>query len=532
MKRLFMFLCALITIAAASLAEIKPVGAKDSDGDIVVIIDPGHGGKDGGATSAYDKESDLNWDIAMALKAELETYNGVKVYLTKGSAEWFSNTGRGRMGAQLGADLFVSVHNNSGQTTEANGVEVYGTVNAAYKSQMQTLSEKVLAHVSALGLNNRGYKTRTSSNDASRDYYTMLDEAVKCGIPGIIIEHCYLGNPHDAEFIHNADNRVKCGIADATAIAEYFGLSKRGVHAGSTITLTRTYSAQMLGDVKGTYTSSDSSVAYVSEAGIITAVGKGSAVITCTGADGRSESVTVNVPEVKNIAIAAGINPTFMDAGNVASYNKDTVMVKAIYSDGSVTQVTDGCTFGALTDSGDGAFDVSVSYNGLSCMLRMYGTGAAGSYGSDNYKVTGTNADILRYPAVYNGINTGISIISGNGQSQTGGNDVTIPETSTATKPADAEPVVATVSDTETEETEGVTDIQEESVKETETETQSRENVPDTEPQSSEKETETADKDKNNKKQLLTFAIVGGVLAVGIIVAVILGIVRKKQNRL
>ena len=52
----------------------------------------------------------------------------------------------------------------------------------------------------------------------------------------------------------------------------------------------------------------------------------------------------------------------------------------------------------------------------MSCNLRIYGTGAAGSYSLNNYKVIGTNKDILVYPAVYNGINTGITITNDNGQ--------------------------------------------------------------------------------------------------------------------
>lgn len=272
MRHLFRIIACMAAAAAFCLVMNIQAEARDSSGDIVIIVDPGHGGNDGGAVSAYDTEAELNWNIAVALKAELQTYNGVKVYLTRGSAEWNSNAARGRMGAQLGADLFVSVHNNSGTGSSANGVQVYGTVNAAYKASIQTLCNNIASHVSALGLTNGGYHTRVSTNDSSRDYYTMLDEAVKCGIPGLIIEHCYLSNPSDAEFIHNEENQKKCGIADATAIAEYYGLTKRGVYAGSEITLLRTYSAHMLGNLSGTYTSSDNSVAYVNESGLITAV--------------------------------------------------------------------------------------------------------------------------------------------------------------------------------------------------------------------------------------------------------------------
>lgn len=414
MKALSRILIGIIAGIGVAAAIVFQTYGRDSNGDIVIIVDPGHGGNDGGSTSVYDKESDLNWHIAMALKAELQTYEGVKVYLTRGSAEWNSNTARGRMGAELGADLFVSVHNNSSTSGTASGVQVYGTVNSGYKEQVRTLCDMIAKRVSALGLANGGYHARPSTDDPAVDFYTMLDEAVKCNIPGLIIEHCYLSNAGDAAFINNQENRIKCGIADATAIAEYYGLSKRGVAAGGEITLIRTYSACMTG-ATGTYSSSDASVAYVSTEGVITAVGEGTAVITCTGADGVKQSVTVKVLPVTVMGIAAGINPTFYsDPAAASAYDKSTVMVKVIYSDGHVEQLADGFELGAFPASENGIFDVPVNYNGFSCPLRIYGIGGyLGNYNKNNYKVIGTNADILLFPPVYNGINTGIKITTG-----------------------------------------------------------------------------------------------------------------------
>ncbi|MCM1309078.1 MAG: N-acetylmuramoyl-L-alanine amidase, partial [Butyrivibrio sp.] len=414
MKNLGRLLLGVIAVTAVTaLLSLRAYG-RDSNGDIVIIVDPGHGGNDGGSASAYDSESDLNWQIAAALKAELQTYEGVRVYLTRGSAEWNSNTARGRMGAELGADLFVSVHNNSSTNASVSGVEVYGTVNASYKEQVRPLCDMIAGRVGALGLTNRGYHARGSTDDPSVDFYTMLDEAVKCGIPGLIIEHCYLSNAGDAAFINSPENRVKCGIADAAAIAEYYGLSKRGVAAGDAVTLIRTYSACMTG-ASGTYSSSDASVAYVSPEGVITAVGEGSAVIACSEADGTQKSVTVTVPAVAMTGLAAGINPTFYSDPSAASaYDKSKVMVKAIYSDGHAEQLSGGFALGAFPASDNGIFDVEVSYNGFKCPLRIYGVGGyLGNYNANNYKVTGTNEDILRLPPVYNGINTGIKITTG-----------------------------------------------------------------------------------------------------------------------
>ena len=87
------FIGVAISVAALA-ASVTGAQAKDGAGNIVIIVDPGHGGNDGGSASSYDNEATLNWNIATALKAELQTYNGVRVYLTRGSAEWNSNADR------------------------------------------------------------------------------------------------------------------------------------------------------------------------------------------------------------------------------------------------------------------------------------------------------------------------------------------------------------------------------------------------------------------------------------------------------
>lgn len=303
-----MFLCCL--------ACANRVSARDKDGDLVVIIDPGHGGRDSGAVQNGLTEKELNWNIATSLKAELETYEGVKVYLTKGYGEWNSNTGRGRYGVGLGGDIFISCHNNSGSAT-ARGSIVFTTVNSKYHDEMGKLANLILDNLNQAGFIRNGIQSRPSSGNPSADYYTALDEAAKAGMPSMIIEHCYISNAEDAAFISNLENQYKAGAADATGIAQYYGLKKRTVSAGSSINLTRTYSASFTG-VQGKFASSDENVAYVSDNGLITAMSQGSAVITCTSDDGSKKTVNVTVPAVTQVAVTAGINPTFYDNVNQA----------------------------------------------------------------------------------------------------------------------------------------------------------------------------------------------------------------------
>ena len=403
------FLLSIIFVLTLFSEFPQKVEAKDGEGNIVIVVDAGHGSIDGGAYQNGVKESDVNWNLALALKAELQTYWGVEVYLTRGSAEWNSNTGRGRFGTAVNADFAVSLHNNSGTNTTVSGVEVYGTLNPSYSGVTSTIGNAICNNLSALGLVNRGYKTRTSGSNAKRDFYTFIDEGVRAGIPAMIIEHAFLSNPSDAAFISNAENQKKVSAATAKAIASYFGLEKRGVANGQSITLTRTYSATFMTSLAGTFSSANEAVAKVNANGIITATGAGTTTITCTSSDGVTETVTITVPEVTMIALAAGISPTFYDP--TETVNNANIIVKAIYSDGSVAQIKN-YTLGEAPYSSNGIYDIPITYNGITGYCRVYKTGSLGSYTGGAAYTAGTNSDILTFPQVYQGINTGINTVT------------------------------------------------------------------------------------------------------------------------
>ena len=407
-KKIISFAVAMLVALSCAIIPVNDAYAKDSDGNIVIALDAGHGSVDGGATKNGIKESELNWELATMVKAELQTYWGVEVYLTRGSSEAQSNTGRGRTGLAVNADFAMSIHNNS-YNESSTGVETFYTLNPSYTQFTKTMATNICTNIaSVLGIKNIGAKTRQSSQGGYRDYYTFIDEAVRAGIPAVLVECCYISNPTEAAKIAQTENQKKVATAIATAVAKSFGLSKRGVAAGSTMTLTRTYSATFVSDiVGGTYKSSNESVAKVNSNGIITAVGTGTADITYTGTDGTVQTVHIVVPEVKMVALAAGINPTFYDADK--NYDPKDVIVKALYSDGSAKQVT-GYQLGNVSYSANGIYDIPVTYNGFTGSFRLYKTGGSSSGITGQAYKPGTNTDIIRYPQVYQSINTGINV--------------------------------------------------------------------------------------------------------------------------
>ena len=219
---------------------VNAVSTYSTKKDVVVVLDPGHGGSDSGALGYGMQEKNLTLKIAKYCREELEQYSGVKVYMTREDDRYLGDSAgdatsdlanRVNKAAQWGADLLVSIHINAGG---GNGVEVYypnTNLNASIGSQGEKAAEKIQKELVALGLNNRGIHIRNTINDeykdgSKQDYYGIIRRSKLAGFPGIIVEHAFIDNAEDAKLLQNESFLKKCGIADATGIANYFGLQK------------------------------------------------------------------------------------------------------------------------------------------------------------------------------------------------------------------------------------------------------------------------------------------------------------------
>lgn len=92
----------------------------------VVLIDPGHGGKDPGAIGRRGlKEKDVVLRLAKLVAAELRTRKDLRVILTRSSDVFIPLEERAGMAIKHDADLFVSIHANASPRRRASGVETY-----------------------------------------------------------------------------------------------------------------------------------------------------------------------------------------------------------------------------------------------------------------------------------------------------------------------------------------------------------------------------------------------------------------------
>lgn len=89
-----------------------------------VVIDPGHGGNDVGASYGKLLEKDLNLKISKYMVDNLR-YNGCDVMLTRNNDKWLDLKDRPAFANDEKADIFVSVHINSNKVNVYNGVSTY-----------------------------------------------------------------------------------------------------------------------------------------------------------------------------------------------------------------------------------------------------------------------------------------------------------------------------------------------------------------------------------------------------------------------
>ena len=172
-----------------------------------VLIDPGHGGKDPGTTSAAGlQEKRVVLDVGQKLQRDLEMC-GVKVNMTRSNDTFVELDERAAMSNRQRVDLFVAVHADSAERTSAHGFTVYVSRDAGPRSRAAAVAiERAMraAGFTSQGIRQAGYRV-----------------LVKNDMPAVLIELGYLSNPAEAERLGNPSDRTSYANAIAEGIAHY-----------------------------------------------------------------------------------------------------------------------------------------------------------------------------------------------------------------------------------------------------------------------------------------------------------------------
>ena len=175
-------------------------------GKIVVIIDPGHGGKDSGAIGIGGvQEKNVILPIGKRIAEVLER-NGIQVIMTRDSDYFVTLPGRVTMAQQANADVFVSIHANSAGESrpEVSGLETYH-----YDSGL-TLAQIVHSKI-LQSLNVRDRKVRKAR------FYVLR----KTSMPSILVETGFLTGRDDAAKLRTSAYQNQMADAIAQGILQY-----------------------------------------------------------------------------------------------------------------------------------------------------------------------------------------------------------------------------------------------------------------------------------------------------------------------
>lgn len=217
--------CSMIAILIGALLDISDESASTlasaHTNNVKIVIDAGHGGEDGGASSNDVLEKDLNLEIATAL-SELYGILGVSCAMTRtddvmlydlydeledysGMKKVYDLKNRLRFTKEANADLLVSIHMNFFPSSSVRGLQVYYSPT---HDEARSLAERVQGYTR---LYLQQYNTR--SVKAGYDIFILQ----RASIPTILVECGFLSNPEELKLLTSEEYIRKLTVCLAAA---------------------------------------------------------------------------------------------------------------------------------------------------------------------------------------------------------------------------------------------------------------------------------------------------------------------------
>lgn len=233
--------------SSKSSSKAKTVNKKK-----IIVLDPGHGGKDPGAIG-YSGVYEKNITLAMAkeLKVILEK-EGYKVHLTRSTDIFIPLRDRVKIARKYNADLFMSIHADSAVNRSAKGLSVYTLSETASDKEAAALAERenkadvvaglnLLEHskeVSDILINLAQRETMNRSSEFASFMVQEMRKSVKLrdnthrfagfavlkapDVPSVLLEMGYLSNRTEERLLKQKDYRRKLAVSTSKAVEKYF----------------------------------------------------------------------------------------------------------------------------------------------------------------------------------------------------------------------------------------------------------------------------------------------------------------------
>lgn len=171
--------------------EIIPTEPPVVEDKVILVLDAGHGGKDGGTFGGDVLEKDINLAVVLYIKEALEETD-IEVILTRSTDDFLDVSERSSLANKEEVDMFVSIHCNSFEDdASVSGLECY------YHEENdggQALAESMIEVLKG----NDDIKVRSAKHG---NYYVLK----YTDMPSILIEMGFLSNKAEREKLNSAD---------------------------------------------------------------------------------------------------------------------------------------------------------------------------------------------------------------------------------------------------------------------------------------------------------------------------------------
>ncbi len=178
--------------------------------DVLVVLDPGHGGEDEGCAREGVLEKDINMQITQLVQEKLEE-KGYRVLLTHEDDNTYSCEERVEKANMANGDIYVSIHQNAHETTAPNGVEIWYS-HTGYGVESERLAKLFQKYVVA-------YTESADRGISETDSLYVIREA---DMPACLIETGFLSNASERRKLTDVQYQEQIAEGIADAIDVYF----------------------------------------------------------------------------------------------------------------------------------------------------------------------------------------------------------------------------------------------------------------------------------------------------------------------
>jgi len=204
-----------------SLFALKPpvLSASVPVNKRVIAIDAGHGEWDPGKQSRNVSEKDINLEISEKLQSLFEL-NGAIVFSTRSDDTALAGrkredlSSRARIANSAGADIYISIHQNSFESASVSGAQVFYHESS---EKSKALAELIQNRLNSFVGTHKG-QTMKRTAKSGETYYVLK----KTEMPAVIVECGFMSNRRDLELLQDEEFQEKIAWAIYLGVSDYF----------------------------------------------------------------------------------------------------------------------------------------------------------------------------------------------------------------------------------------------------------------------------------------------------------------------